>query len=49
MSLLIYSRISPRKYYTLTDKGREYLASLDAAWEELVAQIRTIRHGKEEN
>ena len=36
----------PRKYYTLTEKGREYLASLDVAWEELVSQIRTIRHGK---
>ena len=36
----------PRKYYTLTEKGREYLASLDAAWEELVAQISAIRHGR---
>ena len=24
---------TPRKYYSLTDKGREYLASLDEAWE----------------
>lgn len=39
----------PRKYYTLTDKGRDYLASLDQAWDELVGQIRTIRHGKTEN
>lgn len=36
----------PRKYYTLTDKGRDCLASLDQAWDELVGQIRTIRHGK---
>ena len=36
----------PRKYYALTEKGREYLASLDAAWEELVAQIGAIRHGR---
>ncbi len=36
----------PRKYYSLTDKGREYLAALDAAWDELVGQIRLIRHGK---
>ena len=34
----------PRKYYSLTDKGREYLASLDEAWEELVGQIQMIRH-----
>lgn len=39
----------PRKYYTLTDKGREYLTSLDVAWEELVTQIRAIRHGMAEN
>jgi transcriptional regulator, padR family len=36
----------PRKYYTLTDKGREYLATLDEAWDELVGQIQLIRHGK---
>ena len=30
--------------YSLTDKGREYLASLDEAWEELVGQIQMIRH-----
>ena len=35
----------PRKYYTLTDKGREYLAVLDAAWDELVGQIGVIRYG----
>lgn len=35
----------PRKYYSLTDKGREALAALDDAWAELVAQIETIRHG----
>ena len=36
----------PRKYYMLTDKGRECLASLDAAWDELVGQIQKIRHGE---
>ena len=35
----------PRKYYMLTEKGREYLRSLDEAWDELVGQIRIIRHG----
>ncbi|MDE7122873.1 MAG: PadR family transcriptional regulator [Alistipes sp.] len=38
----------PRKYYSLTEKGREYLAMLDVAWNELVGQIRLIRHGKTE-
>ena len=36
----------PRKYYTLTDKGREYLKTLGEAWDELVGQIQVIRHGK---
>ena len=39
----------PRKYYTLTEKGQDYLRSLDEAWEELVGQIRRIRHAKNEN
>ena len=39
----------PRKYYALTDKGREYLTTLDEAWDELVGQIQLIRHGKIEN
>lgn len=38
----------PRKFYTLTEKGREYLADLDEAWDELVKQIGTIRHGKKD-
>ena len=33
----------PRKYYTLTDKGREALAQLDASWDELIGQIAQIR------
>ena len=33
----------PRKYYSLTDKGREHLASLDEAWNEMVGQINSIR------
>ena len=37
----------PRKYYTLTETGREYLTTLDEAWDELVEQIRIIRHGKQ--
>ena len=37
----------PRKYYSLTDKGRQYLETLDGAWEERVRQIHTIRYGEE--
>ena len=34
----------PRKYYSLTAKGHDHLAVLDAAWQEMVAQIEAIRH-----
>ncbi|MEG1645449.1 MAG: PadR family transcriptional regulator, partial [Alistipes sp.] len=37
----------PRKYYMLTDKGRDYLHTLDQAWNELVAQINAIRYGEQ--
>lgn len=37
----------PRKYYMLTDAGQRQLAQLDEAWEEMVAQIRTIRYGSD--
>lgn len=35
----------PRKYYMLTDKGREHLKFFDEAWQELVEQISHIRRG----
>ena len=35
----------PRKYYSLTPEGREYLRALDEAWDDLVLQIDRIRHG----
>ena len=34
----------PRKYYSITPKGRECLAQLDLAWSELVSQIAVIRN-----
>lgn len=33
----------PRKYYSLTDKGREQLAQMDDAWREIIATIEEIR------
>lgn len=33
----------PRKYYSITQKGRETLADLDLAWNELVETIDMIR------
>jgi PadR family transcriptional regulator PadR len=35
----------PRKYYMITDSGREILDELDGVWEEMVSQIRAIRYG----
>ena len=35
----------PRKYYMITDLGREQLAGLDAAWDELAKGSETIRKG----
>lgn len=34
----------PRKYYSITDKGRETLAEMDSAWKELVETISQIRN-----
>ena len=34
----------PRKYYMITDKGREQLNELDATWTELVRSIESIRN-----
>ena len=33
----------PRKYYMITELGRQQLAGLDAAWEELSSAIESIR------
>ncbi|MDT8401266.1 MAG: PadR family transcriptional regulator [Bacteroidales bacterium] len=33
----------PRKYYELTEMGREYLAELDKSWDELVESVKFIR------
>ena len=33
----------PRKYYMITELGREQLSGLDAAWDELARGIETIR------
>ncbi|SDB90223.1 PadR family transcriptional regulator [Williamwhitmania taraxaci] len=33
----------PRKYYAITEKGREFLSDLDQAWTELVDTVKKIR------
>jgi len=34
----------PRKYYMITEYGRDQLAGLDTAWDELAKGIQTIRN-----
>lgn len=34
----------PRKYYSLTEKGHEFLSQLDAAWNELVTTVSLIKN-----
>ena len=36
----------PRKYYELTETGKEYLGELDKSWEDLVDSVKQIRKGK---
>ena len=36
----------PRKYYTLTEEGREFLSNLDDTWKELVSSTRKITSKK---
>ncbi len=34
----------PRKYYELTDSGRDFLKELDASWQELVQAVKFINN-----
>jgi PadR family transcriptional regulator PadR len=34
----------PRKYYAITDKGREQLAEMNNAWQEIVTTIENIKN-----
>ncbi len=36
----------PRKYYELTEQGKEYLRELDKAWKEMVESVNQIRENK---
>lgn len=36
----------PRKYYELTDEGKNYLQELDSAWKELIDAVAKIRQKK---
>ena len=34
----------PRKYYSITDKGREQLAHMDEAWNDIITTIEKIKN-----
>jgi PadR family transcriptional regulator PadR len=34
----------PRKYYTLTEKGREFLGQLNTTWDELVGAVNLVKN-----
>ncbi len=36
----------PRKYYALTNEGKDFLKELDVAWNELVDAIKAIKNSK---
>ncbi len=36
----------PRKYYSITNKGRELLLEMDSAWKEVVETIALLRNKK---
>lgn len=39
----------PRKYYSLTDKGRAALEMMDAAWTEVVKSVEYVKNGIDMN
>ena len=36
----------PRKYYALTDQGKQFLTELDSSWKELVSVVNSINSKK---
>ncbi len=36
----------PRKYYALTDEGKQFLTELDSSWKELVSVVSSINSKK---
>ena len=33
----------PRKYYTITEDGKKFLADLDQSWEDLILAVKSIK------
>ena len=39
----------PRKYYSITEKGKSFLNELDASWQELVESVNLLRNNLKNN
>jgi PadR family transcriptional regulator PadR len=39
----------PRKYYSITDEGRNFLNDIDSSWQELVASVNQLRNSRKTN
>lgn len=37
----------PRKYYSLTEKGAEFLSQLETAWQDITDSVESIRRGNQ--
>ena len=37
----------PRKYYSITEDGKQFLADLDASWQELVVSVNKLRNNRQ--
>lgn len=36
----------PRKYYAITEKGREFLSDLDQSWQQLITAVQQINQNR---
>lgn len=41
--------LPPRKYYSITDKGREYLAAMEKEWNNLLKALSELKGGESES
>jgi len=37
----------PRKYYTITENGKRYLAELDTSWQEIVESVNNLNKNRQ--
>ena len=37
----------PRKYYSITEKGKRFLTDLDSSWQELVDSVNLLRNNRQ--